>query len=173
MLAILFCISVLAILHTYVLYPFVLLFLDAVEQARSAWRYIGGWERRRPPAQLGLPHVSVLVSAHDEASCIGRRIENLLAQDYPADKLEIVVGSDGSTDATDSIVQHYASRGVKLSRGERVGKAGVLARLIGLAKGEVKTVSSLPTQVAVPSTPKTNWFHWYWHPIWPPPAKAL
>src|SRR5207248_2911388 len=58
-------------------------------------------------------------------------------QDYPADKIEIIVGSDGSTDSTDTIVQHYAARGVKLSRGERSGKAGVLARIIGVAKGEV------------------------------------
>src|SRR5438132_4648550 len=124
MLAILFWISILAVFHTYVLYPLLLVVLDGVDQARGAWRYIGGSERRRPPAQLGLPHVSLLIAAYNEASCIGQRIENLLAQDYPADKLEILVGSDGSNDATEGIVQHYASRGVKLSRGERTGKAG-------------------------------------------------
>src|SRR3954462_15795024 len=136
-LAIVFWTGILVVLHTYAIYPLLLIILDAVEQARSTWRYIGGSERRRPAAQLGLPHVSVLVAAYNEASCIGPRIENLLAQDYPSDKLEIIVGSDASTDGTDAIVQHYAARGVKLSRGERAGKAGVLARLIGLAKGEV------------------------------------
>ncbi|MFL5405245.1 MAG: glycosyltransferase family 2 protein [Myxococcales bacterium] len=136
-LAIVFWTAILVVLHTYAIYPLLLIILDAVEQARSTWRYIGGSERRRPAAQLGLPHVSVLVAAYNEASCIGPRIENLLAQDYPSDKLEIIVGSDASTDGTDAIVQHYAARGVKLSRGERAGKAGVLARLIGLAKGEV------------------------------------
>src|SRR5213082_1465425 len=136
-LSIVFWTAVVVVLHTYAIYPLLLILLDAVEQARSTWRYIGGTERRRPAAQLGLPHVSVLVAAYNEASCIGQRIENLLAQDYPADKIEIIVGSDASTDGTDAIVQHYAARSVKLSRGERAGKAGVLARIIGLARGDV------------------------------------
>src|SRR5438105_12345356 len=146
MLAIVFCVAVVVVLHTYVVYPLLLIVADGFEQARSAWRYIGGSERRRTPAQLGLPHVSVLISAYDEAPCIGRRIENLLEQDYPADRLEILVGSDGSTDGTDAIVQHYAARGVKLSRGERTGKAGVLARLIGMAHGEVLVLTDANTE---------------------------
>src|SRR5256885_5632905 len=146
MLAILFWVAVLTVLHTYVFYPLLLIVADGFEQARSAWRYIGGSERRRTPAQLGLPHVSVLISAYDEAPCIGRRIENLLEQDYPADCLEILVGSDGSTDGTDAIVQHYAARGVKLSRGERTGKTGVLARLIGMAHGEVLVLTDANTE---------------------------
>src|SRR5438105_12298110 len=146
MLAILFWIAVLAVLHTYVFYPLLLIVADGFAQARSAWQYIGGSERRRTPAQLGLPHVSVLIAAYNEASCIGRRIENLLEQDYPADCLEILVGSDGSTDGTDAIVQHYAARGVKLSRGERTGKAGVLARLIGIARGEVLVLTDANTE---------------------------
>ena len=123
MIAFLFWAAVLAVLHTYVFYPLLLILLDGFEQARGAWRYISGSERRRPPAQLGLPHVSVLIAAYNEASCIGQRIENLLAQDYPAEHLEILVGSDDSTDGTDAIVQHYAARGVKLSRADRSGKA--------------------------------------------------
>src|SRR5712692_10269343 len=139
MVAILFWAAVLAVLHTYLFYPLLLILLDGFEQARGAWRYISGSERRRPPAQLGLPHVSVLIAAYDEAACIGQRIENLLAQDYPADHLEILDGSD-------AIVQHYAARGVKLSRGERAGKAGVLARLIGMAKGEVLVLTDANTE---------------------------
>ena len=146
MLALLFWVAVLAVLHTYFFYPLLLIVLDGFEQARGAWRYISGSERRRPPAQLGLPHVSVLISAHNEAACIGRRLDNLLAQDYPAEHLEILVGSDASTDGTDGIVQHYASRGVKRSRGERTGKAGVLARLIGLAKGDVLVLTDANTE---------------------------
>ena len=146
MVAILFWAAVLAVLHTYLFYPLLLILLDGFEQARGAWRYICGSERRRPPAQLGLPHVSVLIAAYNEASCIGQRIENLLAQDYPAEHLEILVGSDASTDGTDAIVQHYAARGVKLSRGERAGKAGVLARLVVMAKGEVLVLTDANTE---------------------------
>src|SRR5438477_7975263 len=146
MLAVLFWIAVGVILHTYVIYPLLLIALDAVGQARGAWAYLGGDERRRPPAQIGLPHVSVLIAAHDEAACIGARIENLLAQDYPEGKLEIVVGSDGSTDETEAIVQRYAARGVKLSRGERCGKAGVLSRLVSIAAGDVLVMTDANTE---------------------------
>jgi cellulose synthase/poly-beta-1,6-N-acetylglucosamine synthase-like glycosyltransferase len=146
MLAIVFWIAVGCILHTYVIYPLLLVVLDALSQARSAWRYLGGNERRRPPAQIGLPHVSVLIAAYNEQEHIGHRIENLLVQDYPADKLEILVGSDASTDETDAIVQRYAARGVKLSRAERSGKAGVLSRLVALAKGEVLVMTDANTE---------------------------
>src|SRR6266478_3392575 len=145
MLAIVFWIAVGCILHTYVIYPLLLVALDAIGQAWGAWGYLGGNERRRPPARLGLPNVSVLIAAYNEQVCIGRRIENLLEQDYPADKLEILVGSDASTDETDAIVQRYAARGVKLSRAERSGKAGVLSRLVGLAKGEVMVMTDANT----------------------------
>jgi cellulose synthase/poly-beta-1,6-N-acetylglucosamine synthase-like glycosyltransferase len=146
MLAVVFWVAVCCVLHTYVIYPLLLVALDAIAQARSAWGYLGGNERRHPLAQLGLPNVSVLIAAYNEQGCIGRRIENLLAQDYPADKLEILVGSDGSTDETDAIVQHHAARGVKLSRAERSGKAGVLSRLVALAKGEVLVMTDANTE---------------------------
>jgi cellulose synthase/poly-beta-1,6-N-acetylglucosamine synthase-like glycosyltransferase len=146
MLAIVFWIAVGCILHTYVIYPLLLVALDAIGQALGAWGYLGGNERRRPQARLGLPNVSVLIAAYNEQGCIGRRIENLLEQDYPADKLEILVGSDASTDETDAIVQRYAARGVKLSRAERSGKAGVLSRLVGLAKGEVMVMTDANTE---------------------------
>src|SRR3954469_4532555 len=146
MLGILFWLAVGVILHTYVIYPLLLIVLDAVGQARGAWAYLGGDERRRPPAQIGLPSVSVLIAAYNEASCIGARIENLLAQDYPEGKLEILVGSDASTDETDAIVQRYAARGVKLSRGERCGKAGVLSRLVSMATGDVLVMTDANTQ---------------------------
>ncbi len=145
MIAILFWASLLAVLHSYVLFPLLLILFDAVGQAVGAWRYLGGTERRHPPARLGLPHASVLVAAYNEADCIARRIENLLDQDYPSDKLEILIGSDGSTDETDAIVTRFAARGVKLSRGPRAGKAGVLARLIGFAHGEVLVLTDANT----------------------------
>jgi cellulose synthase/poly-beta-1,6-N-acetylglucosamine synthase-like glycosyltransferase len=146
MLAVLFWLAVGVILHTYVLYPLVLIVSDALGQAKGAWKYLGGDERRRPPAQIGLPSVSVLIAAYNEASCIGQRIENVLAQDYPADKLEILVGSDESTDGTDEIVHRYAGRGVRLSRAPRCGKAGVLSRLVGLAKHDVLVMTDANTE---------------------------
>ena len=56
------------------------------------------------------PDVTVIIAAHDEEDVIGRRVENLLELDYPADRLEIVVASDGSNDGTDEIVEEISAR---------------------------------------------------------------
>lgn len=93
-----------------------------------------------------LPRVSCLVAARNEANCIGERIENLLQQDYPAELLEILVGSDASTDDTDMIVRSYASRGVVLYRSEnRVGKSDIMIRLRELAGGEILVMTDANT----------------------------
>jgi cellulose synthase/poly-beta-1,6-N-acetylglucosamine synthase-like glycosyltransferase len=56
------------------------------------------------------PSVVVIVAAHDEEAVIERRLDNLLALDYPADRLEIVVASDASADRTNELVEEVASR---------------------------------------------------------------
>ena len=56
------------------------------------------------------PSVTVVVAAWNEEAVIERRLENLLALDYPADRLEIVVASDASTDRTDELVEAVAAR---------------------------------------------------------------
>jgi len=95
--------------------------------------------RRRAEAKpASWPTVSVLVSAYNEELVIADRIENLLALDYPKNRLEILVGSDGSTDATAAIVNTYASRGVRLLPFvKRRGKANVLNDLAATARGEI------------------------------------
>lgn len=70
-----------------------------------------------------LPEVSLLIAAYNEEETIADKIKNSLELDYPKDKLEIVVVSDGSTDRTDEIVKGFADQGVRLFRVEgRVGK---------------------------------------------------
>lgn len=84
------------------------------------------------------PTVSVVLAAHDESAHLRAKIESLLALDYLADKLEIIVVSDGSTDATDEIVASYADRGVILERIERPsGKPTALNRGVARARGEL------------------------------------
>jgi len=56
------------------------------------------------------PPVTLVISAFNEAAIIGKKIENCLALDYPADRLEIIVVSDASTDATDAIVKSFGDR---------------------------------------------------------------
>jgi len=55
---------------------------------------------RRVPVAGDLPSVSLIVAAHDEEDVIDRRVKNALALDYPRERLELIVSSDGSTDAT-------------------------------------------------------------------------
>jgi glycosyltransferase involved in cell wall biosynthesis len=82
------------------------------------------------------PSVALIVPAHDEQDVIGGRIENLLALDYPQDRLELVVASDGSTDRTDEIVQSYDGR-VRLLRCERAGKLPALNRAVRESESEI------------------------------------
>lgn len=61
-----------------------------------------------------LPSVSVVIAARNEEQNICRRLDNLLEQDYPPERLEIIVVSDGSTDRTNELVAAYASPRVRL-----------------------------------------------------------
>jgi len=140
-----FWVSVLALVHTYLLYPVLLVALDAFRQARNDFRYLaGGGERRRALAD-DPPRVSLLVSAWNEATVIRRKLENALELDYPADRLEILVGSDGSDDGTDEIVASLDDPRVRLSSAPRVGKVGVLNRLVPMARGEILVFSDANT----------------------------
>jgi glycosyltransferase involved in cell wall biosynthesis len=89
--------------------------------------------RPRPVARDAVtPSVAVVVSAHDEEDVIGRRVENLLQLDYPAELLQIVVASDGSTDRTDEIVEEITAREprVRLLRCPREGKVAAQHRAV-------------------------------------------
>lgn len=84
------------------------------------------------------PQVTVLIAAYNEEESIAATIENKLGQKYPAEKLEIIVISDGSTDRTDTIVQGYAGRGVRLIRQQpRAGKTSALNLALPQARGEI------------------------------------
>jgi len=89
-----------------------------------------------------LPTVTVLVAAYNEEDVIARKILNSLALDYPKDKLEILVVTDGCTDETDAVIRRYEDQGVRLlSRSQRQGKVNALNAAIPLAKGEIVVCS--------------------------------
>ncbi len=87
------------------------------------------------------PTVSILIPAHNEAAVIGETLRNKLALDYPADRLEIIVVSDESTDGTDAIVEAIAQTAplpIRLERqSPRRGKTAGINRLATLAKGDI------------------------------------
>jgi cellulose synthase/poly-beta-1,6-N-acetylglucosamine synthase-like glycosyltransferase len=87
------------------------------------------------------PGVTLIVAAHDEEAVIERRLENLLALDYPPDRLELVVASDASTDRTDALVEAVAGREprVRLLRCPRAGK--VAAQNLAVRGSEAEVVA--------------------------------
>jgi len=92
------------------------------------------------------PAVSLLIAAYNEEKHIREKIENSLSLDYPKEKLEIIVVSDGSTDKTDDIVREYKNRNVILYRVEgRVGKTEARNRAVKVAKGEIIVFSDATT----------------------------
>ncbi|MFN8370939.1 MAG: glycosyltransferase family 2 protein [Bacteriovoracaceae bacterium] len=89
-----------------------------------------------------LPTVSFIVAAYNEEKVIREKIENDLLLDYPKDKIELIIVSDGSNDKTAEIASSYASRGVvSLHKPERGGKTAALNRAIALAKNEILVFS--------------------------------
>jgi cellulose synthase/poly-beta-1,6-N-acetylglucosamine synthase-like glycosyltransferase len=104
--------------------------------------------RERPVRKSDVtPKVSLIVPAHDEERVIERRVENLLALDYPTDKLEVVVVSDASTDRTDALVEAVASRDarVRLLRVPRGGKVAAQDFAVRMTQGEIVAFSDANT----------------------------
>ena len=108
-LLVLFWVSLVALAWTHVLYP-----AFAAALARVA-------PRRVQKADIE-PTVTVVVAAYNEESVIARRIENLLELDYPADKLQIVVSSDASSDRTEEIALAVPRRAGDLESARRQGR---------------------------------------------------
>ncbi len=89
---------------------------------------------RRGPYE---PTVSALLPVHNGEPWIAAKLDSLLALDYPRDRLQIIVISDGSTDRTEEITIQYARYGVELMRLPRGGKAQALNAAMKRASGEV------------------------------------
>ena len=92
------------------------------------------------------PTVTIIITAYNEELDIKAKLENTLLIDYPKERLEIIVASDGSTDSTDEIVRSFADRGVKLFRQEgRVGKTFTQNKAVEQASGEIILFSDATT----------------------------
>jgi cellulose synthase/poly-beta-1,6-N-acetylglucosamine synthase-like glycosyltransferase len=105
--------------------------------------------RGRPVRKRDIePAVSLIVAAHNEEDVIERRLENLLALDYPPDKLELVVASDASTDRTHELVDAVAAgdRRVRLLECPRGGKVAAQNRAVRATTGEILAFSDANAQ---------------------------
>jgi cellulose synthase/poly-beta-1,6-N-acetylglucosamine synthase-like glycosyltransferase len=94
--------------------------------------------RRRPVLRGSIrPRVTVVIAAFNEEAVIAAKIENSLALDYPPERLEVVVVSDGSTDSTEQIVRRFARPEVQLVSRPREGKLRALSAGADRASGEI------------------------------------
>ena len=106
----------------------------------GAWLWMVGrvhpWPLRRGPC---LPFVSVVMVVRDEEKTLARKLQNLGALDYPPDRVEFVVVSDGSQDGTERILSEAAqdARLHVLAFAESKGKACRLNDALGVARGEI------------------------------------
>lgn len=124
-----FWLSIFMILYPVIIYPLLVCLLGLI------------WPRPVKHSSW-LPSVTVLIPAHNEAKDIASTIRNKLEQDYPRDRLEIIVISDGSTDRTEEIVREFSAQNVRLIRREqREGKAAALNEGVRYAKGEILVFS--------------------------------
>jgi cellulose synthase/poly-beta-1,6-N-acetylglucosamine synthase-like glycosyltransferase len=138
--ALLFWTCLALVAYAYAGYPLLLAGLARLFGRRS--------RAPNPAADADLPAVSLLVTAYNEEAEIDKRVRTALVTDYPADKLEIVIASDGSTDATAAIVRRYARRGVRLlDYRPRRGKASVLTAAFPELRGDIVLLSDANTQI--------------------------
>ena len=125
MLAVLFWVSAGLLAYTHVGYPLVLWLLARLTRTRAL--PAGGGE---------LPSASLVVAAYNEEAVIAGKVHNVLALDYPRDRLELIVASDGSTDRTVALARAAGADAVlDLPRG---GKA--LAQDAGVAQAHGQIV---------------------------------
>ncbi len=133
---IVFWLSILGVMYTYLGYP---LALFLVSRIRS---------REIKLDDAYLPNVTLIVTVHNEAGRIERKIANTLEIKYPQEKFEIIFASDASTDGTDAIVRQYSNNGIKLVRAPyRGGKEFAQKCATKQAKGEIFVFSDVATML--------------------------
>jgi poly-beta-1,6-N-acetyl-D-glucosamine synthase len=125
MIAFIFWLSIFIIAYTYVGYPVLLYLLAKI--------------RKNPVEyQNSEPVVTLLIAAYNEENYIRRKLENSLALDYPAEKLQILVVADGSSDRTAEIVESFQDRHVELCyQPQRQGKLAAIDRAMAFARGDI------------------------------------
>jgi cellulose synthase/poly-beta-1,6-N-acetylglucosamine synthase-like glycosyltransferase len=130
MLAAIFWISAALIVYTHLGYPLLLRLLVALRRSPAP---------PAVPAGDELPRVSLIVAAYDEEEVVAAKVANALALDYPRDRLELIVASDGSGDAT---VERARSAGADLVLElPRAGKLATQNAAAERASGEILAFS--------------------------------
>jgi cellulose synthase/poly-beta-1,6-N-acetylglucosamine synthase-like glycosyltransferase len=129
-----FAIGFAGIVYTYAGYP---LFINLISIYRN---------KKRPTPSTEFS-ISIIISAHNEASSIRKKLVNTLELNYPREKIQIIVVSDGSSDTTDEIVHEFFQFGVELIRVfPRQGKTHAQNIAVSHAKHALLIFSDATTQ---------------------------
>jgi len=130
--------------YSYFIYPLILKLLPT--------RQVEGFSTETEPDVADLSMLSLIITVHNEESRIQEKIDNTLAINYPAEKLDIIIASDFSTDRTEEIVSFYEDRGVRLVRADqRKGKEYAQLCAILESKGEILVFSDVATHIPADS----------------------
>lgn len=136
---VLFFTGVFGVSYSYFVYPLILIVLQRFKKNRSE---VSMNEKDT------LQFISFIITAYNEEKQIAKKLENTLKVDYPHNKFEIIVASDGSTDQTNNIVKDYVDKGVILHHvPERKGKENAQKSAIAIAKGDILVFSDVSTQI--------------------------
>jgi len=143
-----FWVCLLLVLYSYFLYPVILFAAYSLSQIRRDCGYLTSRQNRRTPSpeNTELPGVSLVIAAHNEEDCLPEKIENTRQLDYPADKLELIFVSDGSTDGTNQILANVKEQNFRmLLLPKREGKANAINQGTALAQCDVLIFSDAAT----------------------------
>jgi cellulose synthase/poly-beta-1,6-N-acetylglucosamine synthase-like glycosyltransferase len=134
--------------YAYLGYPALLFVLAAfVQMGRDVYYLLYRIERRTRADNL--PCVSILLAAYNEADVIERTLKRMAEVDYPRERLEVLVGSDASTDATVKLASQWSGPDVRvLDFPERRGKMSVISDCAAEAKGTVLVLTDANTLIA-------------------------
>ncbi len=97
------------------------------------------------------PSVTIIVAVHNGEAFLADKLKSIRALEYPPDRVQVIVASDGSTDSTDAIAENFTSQGVRLLRLPRGGKPAALNAAIPLATGEILILTDV-RQVLAPDS---------------------
>lgn len=128
---VLYCLLII-VAYPYIIYPFFSFLLSFFKN-----------DQKYPPIY---PTVTVLIAAYNEIDCIRQKLDNTFRLDYPPDRLEVVVVTDGSTDGTDLIVA-TDGRAKLLHDKERKGKAGAINAALATVKTTVVVCTDANTML--------------------------
>jgi cellulose synthase/poly-beta-1,6-N-acetylglucosamine synthase-like glycosyltransferase len=130
LLEIFFWIAFILIAHSYLLYP---IFTQLLGRFFNNNSIVYSSEEE-------FPMVSILMAAHNEEQVIEEKIFSILNSNYPSSKIEILIGSDCSTDKTNAIIKKYTDSDKRFHLFEfynRTGKINIVNHLNQKAKGEI------------------------------------